>query len=457
MSSTLEMVRSNRAATKAELHSLNERCSREKRDLTAAEQSEWDRKMADLTEFDRRIDDLQQQEMREAVAAAHHVEIGTPGSERSASRWSVTGEPATYRDPAKDPQSPSFFRDLRNARLGDHAAGERLRRNEQERGLEQRAGDMSTSPAAGGTFAPPMWLTENFVALARPGRVAANLANRDVLPGGISSINLPKVASGTTVAVQATQNSALSDTAMTTTSVTSGITTIGGKQIVSTQLIEQSGIPFDRVILADLAADYAKQLDTQFLYGSGSTGQLRGLVGVSTNTAYTTASPALTSATSANSLYNRVIAAAAGIATSRYLPADAIVMHPNRWAWCLQALDSQVRPIIVAAGASVNAAAITTDVVAEGSVGTLAGLPAYTDANISLTAGGSTNQDEIYVLRCEDIYLWESNLRLESFEATYADQASVLYRALNYVAAIPDRYPASVASIRGTGLVAPVL
>ena len=146
-------------------------------------------------------------------------------------------------------------------------------------------------------------------------------------------LNLPKVSGGATTAVKALQNSALSDTAMTTTSVSTGITTIGGKQIVSMQLLDQCGIPFDRVILGDLAMDYAKQLCQQVLYGTNANGQLKGIVGVATNTAFTTASPALTSATAANSFYNKIIAAAAGIATTRYLPATALVLHTNRCAW----------------------------------------------------------------------------------------------------------------------------
>ncbi|RNM13290.1 phage major capsid protein [Nocardioides pocheonensis] len=454
-SSVLENLRSNKAALKSEMHSMLERAEREKRDLTSAEDKVFNAKLEQLERIAARIDDISEQMVMEARAAAHHVETGTAKRERSG--WSVTGEPEVYRDPHKDPTSPSFFLDMRNAKLGDWAAADRLNRNEQARGLESRAGDMTTVAGAGGQFAPPAWLVDQFVALARPGRVAANLATHDALPSGVSSLNLPKVASGAAVGVQATQNSALVDTAMTTTSVSSGVTTIGGRQIVSLQLLQQSGIPFDRVILGDLAADYAKQLDTQFLYGSGASGQLRGLVGVATNTAYTTASPALTSATAANSFYNKVIAASAGIATTRYLAANAVVMHPNRWAWCLEALDGQVRPIIAADGNSMNSAAVSTEVAAEGSVGTIAKLPVYLDANISLTANSATNQDEVYVLRREDVYLWESELRLESFEQPYADNASVLFRALAFAAAIPDRYSASVASIRGTGLVAPVL
>jgi HK97 family phage major capsid protein len=247
---------------------------------------------------------------------------------------------------------------------------------------------------------------------------------------------------------------------MTTTSVSSGISLIGGKQIVSMQLLQQSGIPFDRVILGDLAADYAKQLGLQVLAGSGSAGQLRGLLNAAGvgSTTYTTTSPALTSVTSANSFYNKVISAATAIHTTRYLPATAVVMHPNRWAWCLEALDTTTRPLIITEGSSLNAAGSSAGIVAQGSAGKIV-LPVYLDANITVTtgAGSATNQDLVYVMRGPDLTLWESELAVESFDQTYADNAAVLFRCMAYSACIPDRYAGSVNLISGTGLVPPVL
>jgi HK97 family phage major capsid protein len=451
MQNVIQGIRDDRAKTMAAI----DQAKREARTASASESRDVKKFIVELEERvkiqSERIEELEENELREQRAAASRLELSKPGP-----GWRVTGEPGIYQDPLKVPGGPSFFKDLRNARQGDWAAAERIQRNHAAQ-LETRTGDMTTVSGAGGQFAPPAWLVDEFIALARPGRVTANLCNHNELPSGVSSINLPKVSSGTTTAVQALQNSALSDTAMTTTSVSSAISTIGGKQVVSLQLLNQSGIPFDRVVLQDLAADFAKQLCQQVLYGSGTAGQLRGLVGVANNTAYTTTSPALVSVTSANSFYNKVIAAAAGIATTRFLPANAVVMHPNRWAWCLQALDGNVRPIIAADGGIFNAPAISTEILAEGSVGTIGKLPVFIDPNISLAANSVTNQDECYVLRREDLFLYESQLLLESFEATFADQASVLFRALSWSAFIPDRYTASVASIRGTGLVAPAL
>lgn len=183
--------------------------------------------------------------------------------------------------------------------------------------------------------------------LARPGRVVAVLLNKQPLPTGVSSLNLPKVGGGTVVGVQQTQNTQIANTDMQTTSVSSGITTIAGQQIVSLQLISQSGVPLDKIILGDLAFDYAKQLDLQVVTGTGANGQLRGLEnGASVGTtAFTTASPAFVSTTSANSFYNSLIRAVNAIAVGRYLPAQQIVMTPTRWNWCQEALDTATRPL----------------------------------------------------------------------------------------------------------------
>jgi HK97 family phage major capsid protein len=247
---------------------------------------------------------------------------------------------------------------------------------------------------------------------------------------------------------------------MQTTSVSSGITTIAGQQIISLQLMAQSGIPFDRVILADLAFDYAEQLDLQVITGTGANGQLRGLEnGASVGaTTFTTATPKfIDGTTAANSLYNKLISALNTINVTRYLPATAIVMTPTRWSWILEALDTTTRPLILTSGGSFNAPGISSDPVAQGSVGTLLSLPVYTDNNIPSNKGVATNQDEIYVLRGPDVFLYESPLQMESFDATYANQASLLVRALAFSAMIPDRYSASVNVIGGTGLVAPTL
>ncbi len=423
--------------------------SGEIRSMTDDEKTAWNAKVADLKALDERIGELQDAEKREAAAANHRVELGIVEP-----RATVTDEPnPVYR---RDDVNTSFFRDLAamqlNRDLGGSldAARERLVKSQ-----ETRAGDMTSVAGAGGEFAPPLWQVEDFAALARAGRVTADLCQNETLPSGVSSINLPKVSSGVTVAVQQTQNSALSDTAMTTTSVSTGITTVGGKQIISMQLLQQSGIPFDRVILQDLAKAYAVQVDTQVLYGTNANGQVRGLVGFATNNAFTSAAPAPASVTNANSLYYVVQKAAAAIATTIYEPANAVIMHPNRWAWVAGAVDTTGRPFVIPNGANFNPLGLDPGKTAQGFAGTFAGIPVYTDPNISTTANSATNQDEVYVVATDQLWLYESPVQQASFDATYADNASVLFRILGYIGFIPNRYTGSVQSIRGTGLIAP--
>lgn len=454
MTTLLDQMQERRKALKAELDGINVAVeARADFKYTPEEDVRFNTLVEEIRQADERIDQLAELAKSEEARSKALAEI-SPRETTVAAGDGVRSEPnPVYR---RNDYTTSFFRDLAVTKLD-------LRGKDEARGRlaasqETRAGDMTSVAGAGGEFAPPLWAVEDFVALARAGRVTADLCNKQELPSGISSVNLPKVASGVTVGVQQTQNSALSDTAMTTTSVSSGITTVGGKQIVSLQLLQQSGIPFDRVILQDLAKAYAIQVDSQVLYGSNSNGQVRGLVGFATNTAFTTATPAPASVTNANSLYYTLSKVAAAVQTGIFEPANAIVMHPNRWAWILGSVDSNARPYVVPTpiSSAYNPLGSGGDVPeAQGLAGTFGAYPVYTDPNISLTANSATNQDEIYVLRTDELWLYESPVQTASFDATYADNASILFRILGYMAFIPNRYAAAVQSIRGTGLVAP--
>jgi HK97 family phage major capsid protein len=441
--SLYDQIKELRVQRKEQLEALLQTATDEGRGLNEAEEGTYETGIHEIQGFDARLSDLAEQETREQAANAHRAPT-------AATVASVSEPNPVYR---RGDTQHSFFRDLADtARTGPGSDQARTRLAAAQ---ETRAGDLTTVAGAGGEFAPPVWLIEDFIAVARAARVTADLCNTRPLPGGISSVNLPKVSTGTTTAVQATQNSALSDTAMTTTSVSSGITTIGGKQIVSVQLLRQSGIPFDEVVLQDLAMAYAVNVDTQVLYGANSGGELRGLVGTATNTAFTTASPAPASVTAANSLYYVVSKVAAAVQASRFLPATAIVMHPNRWAWILGSVDANARPFVIPQGNNFNPLGTTGEQPAQGLAGYFGSYPVYTDPNISLTANSATNQDEIYVLRPEDLWLYETPVETASFDATYADNASVLFRALGFAAFLPHRYSGVVRSIRGTGLIAP--
>jgi HK97 family phage major capsid protein len=448
--SPVETMRERRAAKAKELDELLAGPTEEKRDLTVEEDTKFSELVDEIRKSDDRIAELEAQELRTAKADEARKAAGDSGVQTGNAK--VT-DPPIY---ARDKYDTSYFRDLyEGTKKGDTAALDRLRRNTAMT-LEKRAlGNTGGAGGSGGEFAPPLWLVDQYVALARPARVAADLFDSQPLPSGISSVNIPKVSTGTTTAIQTTQNSALSQTDMATTSLTAAVTTIGGKQVVSLQLLQQSGIPFDRVIMEDLSLAYAGALDVQALTGNGTSGALRSLAsaaGLTTQT-YTQATPAVAGA---SGFYSNVAQAISKVYSTRFLAPDTLLMHPRRWAWITAAFDTANRPLVVPSALAYNPVATDDLNVAQGFVGTLQGLQVYVDPNLPINTGAGTNQDPAYLFRRGDIKLWESAPQAEAFDATYADSAGVLFRLLGYAAMIPDRYGSSVVVINGTGMITPV-
>ncbi len=269
--SPLTAMRERRNLMRSAMEAVLVAPTRENRDMRQSETRDFDLAKDRIGEIDERIAELEH-EARGAAAVAETRRMfgdgGTPG---------IGGAFTSSKTYHAGPHSPSFFKDLIHARSGDANAADRLRRNNAENGMETRAlGNTNGTGGSGGEFAPPGFLVDEYVKLARPGRVVADRFRHEMLPPGVSSINVPRVATGTTVAIQSTQNTALAQTDVTTASLSSGIVTHGGKQVVSRQLLDQSAVPFDRVILEDLAADHARALGTDVITGSGTGGQLRG-------------------------------------------------------------------------------------------------------------------------------------------------------------------------------------
>lgn len=445
-------LRESRAKHKRDLDGILATAEKFSRALSAGERKRFNEIEAICIEHDERIDELTEQveaDERSAPMARKYSGVARYGE-------GVTGEPQIYRRGGQT----SFFRDTFRARQhGDCDALERLQRNnamvydsKQVYG-EERA--INTTNGSGGEFVPPLWLEEQWIALARPSRVTADLATQQALPAGTDSINIPRVASGTAVAVQTTQNTAVQNTDMTTSSVSSPVITIAGGQTLSLQLVEQSPLNLDEMVLADLAADYAMKWDQQVLSGSGTSGQVTGLLTLAgvTSIPWTQATPALGGA---GGMYAKIASAISTIHSTRYAPPTAIIMHPRRWAWAESQSDTANRPLVVPTSANpMNAAGVQSQVAAEGAVGTMLGLPVFVDPNIPTNIGAGTNQDVIIVTRATDQFAWEGQVRAEAFQQTYAQNASVYVRLYNYGAYIPGRYPTSIATITGTGAIAP--
>jgi HK97 family phage major capsid protein len=297
---------------------------------------------------------------------------------------------------------------------------------------------------------PPAWIVDEWVQYARPGRTFANLIQNHPLPGGTDSINVPRILTGTNTAIQTADNAQVFEQDLRDTFINCPVRTIAGQQSVALQLIDQSPLSFDDVVLQDLTAAQAVNVDQQCLYGSGTSGQL---LGVSLWPGIASIS---VSEVSISGVYNALANAIQSIWTTRFAAPTAIVMHPRRWAWLLSLLDANNRPLFVPQENSpMNAAGIMANVEAQDLVGRALGLPIFTDSNITTTNGDASptgDEDVILVLRAQDVVLYESGIRARVMPEPLAQTLTVLIQLFSYEA-LAVRYPASIVEI--SGLTAP--
>jgi HK97 family phage major capsid protein len=359
----------------------------------------------------------------------------------------AVSEPPIYR---KGDHRRSYMQDLIKMSLNMDATGEARQR------LMRHAQDVSTAPeyaeyrdlsrvdGSGGYAVPPIWLMGEYIELARPGRAFANLVQRQPLPGGTDSINIPKLLTGTSTAVQNGDNTSIADVDLTDSFVTAPVRTIAGAQGVSIQLIDQSPVAFDDVVFRDLVADHATQTDKECLSGSGISGQVLGVR--NTPNIGSVAASAITT----QAVYSAVANAVQTVHTTRFLPPEVILMHPRRWGWFLSLLDGQQRPLFLpSANNPQNAGGILSDVASQQVVGQMHGLPVVTDSNVEVNLGAGNDEDPIYVMRASDIILWESGIRARVLPETKAQNLTVLLQVYSYIAFTAGRYPASIVEISG--------
>ena len=258
---------------------------------------------------------------------------------------------------------------------------------------------------------------------------------------------------GSSTAVQVTQNDAVSETDVDDTLLTINVRTIAGQQDLSRQAIER-GTGIDLFVAQDLIRSWHTTLDSQILNGAGSAGTILGLADSGGN-AVTFTSTAPTVAL----LYPKLADAIAKIQTNAFVNPTHFVMHPRRLAFFLAAVDSQNRPLVVpAAGGPTNSIGTGAGAVSYGNSGyQMMGLPIITDANVVTTDGTGTNQDEIYVVTAGENHLWEqpgSPFTLR-YDATGAGNLTIKTVVYGYAAFSAGRYPLANSIISGTGLTAP--
>lgn len=376
----------------------------------------------------------------------------------------VSREERTYSQEKDRRGTASFFADAFRMRENqDQEAIERINRHAREVEVE---GEMTTRATSTGSFAGlivPQYLVDQAALVARAGRPFANTLQSLPLPDQGTQFQIPRGTTGAATAIQSTENSNVQSTDEVWANVTVPVGTIAGQQDVSRQSLERGTPGIDQLIYLDLAGAYAVNLDQQVLSGTGTSGQLTGVL----NTSGINQASAFTAAATPATFYSKVAGQVNAVETTRFMAPNMIAMHPRRWNWLVSQVDSSNRPLVVPnSNGPFNAFATFDEPVDTPSpriVGVLQGLPVITDASIP-TAVGTGPEDQVLVYRNFDILLWEDGDGLPRqlrFEQTLGNQLTVKLVAYGYAAVTAGRYPAAVgvvggnAGTAGYGLVAP--
>ena len=483
---------------------------------------------ADIELHERQAEREQRAAQARAAASGGSSTDHTTGGGQQGSGWQVGDEPQTYGRHSRQ----SYFRDLGMvaAKRGDYvAAQERLNRHADELRVElpkrrearerrareafenahrtpreQRALErmskagvtpfetraMNRVDGTGGYLIPPLWIVEDYIPYLRAGRQFADLWRGMELPSGTDSINLPRITQGTATGPQAADGSPVNGRDMNDAFVNAKVQTISGQTDIAIQLLDQSPINFDEIILQDLAADYNLQLSGQCFLGSNSAGQIAGIwpggAIANTNGIYLPNTQNNAGMTWVNGggggtfSVNGSVFQAGGqllslMARSRLLPPTHHVWHPWVWYYLMTQVDQQGRPLVVPGtpnNTGFNQAAIDTDgPVAEGPVGYYQGLPVVLDPNMPVTFPSSGTNPTISTIsngqfaavpgsgvftplllgRWDDLFLWEGEMRTRSLDQVLSGNLQVRFQLYNYVASMPNRYQAYSAITTGTG------
>ena len=446
--SYLDKVIERRDAVKVEMDAILEAVAAENRtDLTEDESAKVDTLVEESRSLDSKIEKLTAQAAADAKASearSAFADVAMP----KVGGAKVTREARTYSPETE----ASFVKDAFAAKFSnDYAAQERLARHTKEEEVERRS--VGTGNFAG--LVIPQYLVDLAAPLARAGRPTADFAtNKMLLPAAGMTLNISRMTTGTSTAVQAAENDAVSNTNADDTLLTVNVRTIAGQQDISKQAIER-GTGIDQFIIQDLIRGWHTTLDNQILNGTGAGGQIQGLDGTSgTNVVtFTSAAPTV------ELLYPKLADAYQQIQTDAFMNPTHWVMHPRRLAFLLAAVDGSGRPLVVPTlNGPMNSVATGAGQAYYGNSGySMMGLPIVADANVRTDAGAGADEDRIYCVTAPEFHLWEqagSPFAL-NFDATGAGSLTIKSVVYGYAAATAGRYPGAFSVVEGTGLVAP--
>lgn len=414
------------------------------RDLTEAELAAVNADRERAESLAEEIEQLVDDELRAARVAAGYAAIGAPADAQGAGGQEGDGgddehrsgdgagngqyrtqdrDPGHYRS-LTDGGQHSFFGDIVHAREGDTEATTRLQ--EHNRAL--------STTVSGAGIVPPRWLTDEYEALTRQGRVLADMVRRIEIADP-TPMTLQRQTTGTdgVLAEQATENThpAETDAFGTTTDVVTPKPT-SGIQVVSRQMIDSTNPAADTLIYGDMLSVYNTKVESKVTAAlvTAAGAAVATLASDATNFTAAAAEDAITDA-------------AIAVWNARKLPADVVAMRISRWGRFSKFRDTAGRRLYPAEGEMVN-------ISGRGSVqvpGTVGGLGVGVTDGLGI--GGATYPENILVFRSADTILFEGNMLRFRYEEV-AGPESVKLGVWAYTAVIVRQAANSVRRVQIT-------
>lgn len=423
-------------------------------DQDAAIQALPDDTAAETVEFNGSLFEKRQEDVKQANATLQRLiaisearqsippikDEGEEAETQNGGKRLTVAEPMVYSEKSKH----SYFRDLVYAEVEhDVAAQARLLEHGRQMVVESR--DVTTADPGAASFIPPLYMGAQWIDKAIAGRPFADAVPKIPLSPQGKTMDFPRVTTAPDTAVQAAEGDAVNETDTDGDTYSVSKVTIAGQNDVSIQTMEFSDPSIDTVIMRELVKSYNQKLDYQLLYGTGATGQHRG---IKTVVVSDSGNPVAFSSGGGDELLGAIYSSISQVATNAPgYEANTILLHPRRAAWLASHRDAngnlfQQGQLFLAAGGQ-----------DQGFVGNVAGLRVIRDSNISTTL--ATTQDDAYVMDIDELMLAEGPLRTRVMQEVLSGTLQVRIQVYAFSAFAGGRRPKVLARISGAGLTTP--
>ena len=339
-----------------------------------------------------------------------------------------------------------------------------------------------------GYFVPPAWLIDEYVPAPRADAAMAAAVTHLPLPMYTDSVNIPRLKTGIGAGAQTGDAQPAPGADLTDSFANSPVITVSGTQDVAMQWLDQSaggaGGALDEMIWRDLHQAQQLQLSGQLILGSGTSGQMTGLLppatAIGTSLAVyapnsnTESGQAFSYGDGATALLTSIAQCVSGVTRARGRRPSHILTNPWVWDLISSQTDSQQRPLIDGHGPHPVPSGAEPE---PGVVGCLPGigLPVLGDLNVGDSYGGGvsppaqpylaavnagmvayqagTGASALYTpilpIVAPDIVVFLGEPKMQLFSQVLAGSLQYRFQLRTYVAGLVNRYVAA-----GTGTLA---